>query len=121
MLIRRSPGRSDQERSEVNATGQDLCSFLTKYSIATLYKPIQNHPEKFRISSTPSPRFQGQIISVSRLSPLCWNDSVWVEKFVRMISIFRIFLVPSCKSEIHPGIAGILLRILSEGVKAIQS
>lgn len=109
--------------SEVTATGQELCSFLTKQSIVTLYKPTQNSSGKipYILHTEPSLRRTGNL-NLRKQTPLRWNDPVWVEKFVCMILDLSDFLgTPPAKIEIHPGDHRNSFADIIHGVKTIQS
>ena len=110
--------------SEVSATGQDLCTFLNKQSIATLYKPTKNSSTEipYILHTEPSlGRTDG--FGIRMQAPLRWHDPVWVDGFVRMILDISEFLgTPAAKIEIHPGdrrnsyadIAGSIQKIRNE-------
>jgi hypothetical protein len=91
--------------SEVSATGQDLCTFLNKQSIATLYKPTKNSSTEipYILHTEPSlGRTDG--FGISTQAPLRWHDPVWVDGFIRMVLDISEFLgTPAAKIEIHPG------------------
>ena len=102
-----------KKESEVTATGQDLCTFLTKQSIGTLYTPTLN-------MSGTIPYILHTDPALNRQARLRWNDHQWTEKFVRMILDLSDFLgTPPAKVEIHPGDRGNSFADIARSVKAI--
>jgi len=86
-----------KKESEVNQTGQEFCSFLTKPSIAKLYKSPQKNTETIRYILHTDP-------ALNKQARLRWNDPVWVDQFTRMIlDISDFFGTAPAKVEIHPG------------------
>lgn len=108
--------------SEVTATGQELGSFLTKQSIATLYKSTQNSSGKIPyILHTDPSLSRPDNFGKKHQPPLRWNDPAWVEKFVRMIlDLSDFFGLPPAKIEIHPGNRRNSFADLAQSVKKIQ-
>lgn len=111
-----------KKASEVTVTGQDLCSFLTKQSIATLYKPPQNSSGKIPyILHTEPSLSRTDNFGIKTQAPLRWNDPAWIEKFVGMILDLSDFLgTPPAKIEIHPGDSRNSFADIVRGVKTIQ-
>jgi hypothetical protein len=109
--------------SEVTATGQGLCTFLTKESIATLYKTIKNPSGKIPyILHTEPSLSRTDNFGIKSQAPLRWNDPVWVEKFVRMILDLSDFLGNTpAKIEIHPGDRRNSFADIVRSVKTIQT
>ncbi len=109
--------------SEVTATGQGLCTFLTKESIAILYKPTKPSPGKIPyILHTEPSLSRTDNFGIKTQAPLRWNDPEWVEKFVRMILDLSDFLgTPPAKVEIHPGDRRNSFADIVTGVQKIQA
>ena len=104
-----------KKESEVTATGQDFCTFLTKESIGKLYTPTQNASGKIPYILHTDP-------ALNKQARLRWNDPVWTEKFVRMILDLSDFLgIPPAKIEIHPGDRKNSFADIAGSVKAIQA
>jgi hypothetical protein len=91
--------------SEVEATGQDLCTFLTKKSIAAIYKPTKSAALKISYILHTEPSLgRNDNYRITSQAPLKWYDAIWVDEFVRMIIDISDFLnMPAEKIEIHPG------------------
>jgi hypothetical protein len=108
--------------SEVTATGQELGSFLTKQSIATLYKPTQRSSKKIPyILHTDPSLSRTDNFGIKYQASLRWNDPVWVEHFVQMIlDLSDFFGTPPAKVEIHPGDRRNSFANIIQGVNAIQ-
>jgi hypothetical protein len=85
------PADMIKKSSEVTLTGQALCTFLTKKSIATLYKPTQNSSGiiPYILHTEPS-LSRTDIFGIRTQAPLRWNDPLWVEDLSRWSSIYRI-------------------------------
>jgi hypothetical protein len=108
--------------SEVTATGQELCSFLTKQSIAILYKSSQNSTGKIPYILHTEPSLSRTDGRIKKKAPLRWNNPLWVDNFVRMILDLSDFLgPPPAKIEIHPGDKRNSFPDIVLGVKVIQS
>jgi hypothetical protein len=94
-----------KNKTEITATGQNLCSFLSKESIAKLYNPTKNSPAliPYILHTEPSlGRTDG--FGITAQAPLKWYDERWVADFIRMIiGISDFFGKPATKIEIHPG------------------
>jgi hypothetical protein len=104
-----------KNESEVTATGQDFCTFLTRQSIEKIYTATQN-------KSGTTPYILHTDPALNKLVRLQWNEPVWTEKFVRMITNISDFLgIPPAKVEIHPGDRGNSCADIVRGVKAIQA
>jgi hypothetical protein len=99
------PADMIKNRSEVTATGQEICTFLSKESIAILYKQAKTSPEKipYILHTEPSlSRTDG--FGIKTQARIKWYDPVWVDGFVRMVlDISDFFKIPAAKIEIHPG------------------
>jgi hypothetical protein len=109
--------------SEVTATGQGLCTFLTKESIATLYKPTKKSSGKipYILHSEPS-LSRTDNFGIKTQAPLRWNDPAWVEKFIRMIlDLSDFFGTSPAKIEIHPGDSRNSFADIVQAVNAIQT
>jgi hypothetical protein len=104
-----------KKESEVTATGQEFCTFLTKQSIAKLYKPTVNTTGTIPYILHTDP-------ALNKQARLRWNDPGWVEKFVRMILDLSEFLgTPPAKVEIHPGDRRNSFADIARCVKVIQA
>jgi hypothetical protein len=108
--------------SEVIATGQELCTFLSKESIKALYKPKKNTSGNipYILHTEPSlSRTDG--FGLKTQAPLKWFDQYWVADFVRMIiNISDYFGIPPAKIEIHPGDRRNSFSDIARSVKSIQ-
>lgn len=104
-----------KKESEVTATGQEFCTFLTKESIRKLYEPTRN-------TSAALPYILHTDPALNPQARLRWNDPVWIRKFVQMILEISDFLGTSpAKIEIHPGDRRNSYADIVCGVKAIQT
>ncbi len=104
-----------KKESETDATGQELCTFLTRESIAKLYTPTRN------LSGT-IPYILHTDPALNKCVRLRWNDPAWTEQFIRMILDISVFFgtLPG-KIEIHPGDNRNSYADIVRGVKAIQA
>ena len=91
--------------SEVTATGQELCTFLSKMSIAILYKKTKNDSGNIPyILHTEPSLSRADDFGIKTQAQLKWYDQNWVGDFARMIiNISDYFGIPPAKIEIHPG------------------
>ena len=111
-----------KNRSEVAATGQDLCTFLSKQSIGILYKPAGS-PSKnipYILHTEPSlARTDG--FGIGTQAPLKWYDPGWASNFTRMIiDISGFFGTPAAKIEIHPGDSRNSFADIARGIQVIH-
>lgn len=99
------PADMIKNASEVIATGQQLCTFLTEESIAILYSPLKNPAKKIPyILHTEPSLARNDNFGISAQAPLMWHNAEWVGSFVRMILDISGYLgSPPAKIEIHPG------------------
>jgi hypothetical protein len=108
--------------SEVTATGQELCTFLSKESIAALYKPTKNNSVNipYILHTEPSlSRADG--FGLKTQAHLKWYDQHWVTDFVRMIiNISDYFGIPPAKIEIHPGDRRNSFTDIARSINSIQ-
>ena len=109
--------------TEVAATGQELCTFLSKESIAKLYKQANTSTEKipYILHTEPSlSRTDG--FGIKTQAQIKWYDPVWVDGFVRMVlDISDFFKIPAAKIEIHPGDRRNSFGDIARSVQKIQS
>lgn len=104
-----------KKESEVNLTGQEFCTFLTKESIGKLYTPTQD-------KSGIVPYILHTDPALNKQARLRWNDPAWTDKFVRMILDISEFLgSPPAKVEIHPGNRKNSFADIIRSVRAIQA
>ena len=104
-----------KNKTEVSVTGQEFCSFLTRESIGKLYLPAENPAGILPYILHTDP-------ALNKMVRLRWNDTVWTEKFVRMILDIAEYLgTPPAKVEIHPGDRENSFTDIISGVKAIQT
>lgn len=91
--------------SEVVATGQELCTFLSKESIAALYKPTKSNSGNIPyILHTEPSLSRSDSFGLKTQAQIKWYDQNWVADFARMIiNISEYFRIPPAKIEIHPG------------------
>ena len=108
--------------SEFSATEQELGSFLTPQSIATLYKPTQKTSGNIPyILHTDPSLSRPDNFGKKYHPPLRWDNPAWVEKFVRMIlDLSDFFGMPPAKIEIHPGDRRNSFADIAKSVKKIQ-
>jgi len=116
------PADMIKNASEVAATGQDLCTFLTKKSITALYKPAQNPAGTIPYILHTEPSLgRNDGFGLKSQAPLKWYDDRWVADFIRMIIDISEFLGPSpAKIEIHPGDRRNSFGDIVRGVQQIQ-
>jgi hypothetical protein len=89
----------------VEATGQALCTFLTKAGVAALYKPTKNPAGimPYILHTEPS-LGRNDNYGITSQAQLKWYDAAWVGDFVRMVVDISDFLgAAAAKIEIHPG------------------
>ena len=94
-----------KNKTETAATGQDLCTFLSRKSIETLYKKSGFPAGKIHYILHTEPslgRTDGY--GVKAQAAIKWYDREWTEHFIRMVIDISDFLgMPAAKIEIHPG------------------
>lgn len=104
-----------KNQSEVAATDQDFCSFLTRESIARLYTPARNKPGTIPYILHTDP-------ALNKPVRLRWNDPQWTGRFVQMVLDISDYLgTPPGKIEIHPGGRENSFSDIIRGVKTIQA
>lgn len=94
-----------KNKTEVEKTGLDLCSPLTRDAISTIYSRNAPVPEdaKYILHTEPSLRRRDGY-GLSNQAPLKWYDDGWRDRFIEMvIEVSRFFGVPASAVEIHPG------------------
>jgi hypothetical protein len=108
--------------TESNVTGQNLCTFLTKQSIAALYKKSGQTQKniKYILHTEPSvPRRDEFGLCVQ--TPIKWYDSEWVTSYIQMlVDISDFFNIPASKIEIHPGDRRNSFTNIVESIRKIQ-
>jgi hypothetical protein len=112
-----------KNKTEVAATGQDLCTFLSKEDIAKLYEPTKKSPEEipYILHTEPSLR-RTDGFGITTQAQLKWYDERWVADFVRMLIDISDFLgSPPAKIEIHPGDRRNSFADLAHAIRTIQN
>jgi len=94
-----------KNKTEVEKTGLELCTFLTNDAIKALYQRDITFPSqlKYILHTEPSlPRTDGY--GFPSKAPLKWYDSEWVSRFIDMtLAISKYLGLPASVIEIHPG------------------
>mgnify|MGYP000850970081 FL=1 len=99
------PADMIKNKTEVERTGQEIGSFLSRSSIEELYEQDASVPRDLHyvLHTEPSVPRTDQY-GLATQTPLRWHDDAWVTAFVNMIVEIQDFLGrPADVIEIHPG------------------